>query len=766
MPNLKEISCSYLKAGLSVLPANVQLKFAALSGWKQYQQRLPYDSELQSWFNNGNSGISIVTGKVSGNLEMIDFDLQAQAYKKWYDLVQSQSSGLIDKLVIEKSQSGGLHVIYRVESEICGNMKLAQQKVLLPSEDEAEVCGKKYKPRKDKDGNWFIILTLIETRGEGGLFLCAPSPGYELIQGQFTEIPVLTASERDILLEAAWSLNEFIPEPTPEPRSEPVTTSTTNGLRPGDDYNSRGDFKAVLISHGWTLAQAGESERWRRPGKEIGWSASLKDRTFYVFSTNAYPFESEKAYSPFGIYTLLEHNGDYSRAAQALASQGFGKAEDISTVDISHIITNEPDDEDERKVSDPGQLPVELLNVPGFVNELRDHMLETAPHPEPVLSFFGALCEQAHLAGRKVRDDHDNRTNLYVLALAFPGCGKDHPRKVNSRLLQAAGLEGVTADGFASGEGIEDKLFLHPSSLFQTDEIDSLITSTSKGKDARIDMIMNILLKMFSASNSIYSTRLKAGKKDVGSIDQPSLTIYGTAVPENYYEALSSKMLTNGFFARMIIVESGPRAPECDAVFREIPESLIRTAKYWVNFNPGNGNLSNFHPVPICVTHTDAAKALQRDYGRLADGIYDNAQDQGDLVTMAVWSRAAEKARRLALIYACSENTVNPVITEAAVKWATCLVTYTTKRMLFMASQYVSESDFHANCQKLLRILREWQKKKKDAWMPFWMINRKLPWAQRDHEEVRTALLNQRKIEYVEETTGGPTKKLYRMIGR
>lgn len=41
MNTLKEISRQYLRAGLSVLPANVQLKFAALSGWKQYQQRLP-----------------------------------------------------------------------------------------------------------------------------------------------------------------------------------------------------------------------------------------------------------------------------------------------------------------------------------------------------------------------------------------------------------------------------------------------------------------------------------------------------------------------------------------------------------------------------------------------------------------------------------------------------------------------------------------------------------------------------------------------------
>jgi hypothetical protein len=277
-------------------------------------------------------------------------------------------------------------------------------------------------------------------------------------------------------------------------------------------------------------------------------------------------------------------------------------------------------------------------------------------------------------------------------------------------------------------------------------------------------MIMNILLKMFSSSNSIYTTRLKAGKKDGGTIDQPSLTIYGTAVPENYYQALSTNMLTNGFFARMLVVEAGLRAPEQEATFREIPESIIRAAKYWVGFKPGTGNFANFHPVPICVPHTEAAKAMQRAFGKTADSMYDKAQEHGDLVTMAIWGRAAEKARRLSLIYACSENAVNPVISEAAVQWATSLVTYTTKRMLFMASQYVSESDFHANCQKLLRVLRQWQKSKRDAWMPFWQLNRKLPWSEREHEEVRRTLVNQRKIEYAEEATGGTPKKLYRLI--
>jgi hypothetical protein len=330
--------------------------------------------------------------------------------------------------------------------------------------------------------------------------------------------------------------------------------------------------------------------------------------------------------------------------------------------------------------------------------------------------------------------------------------------------MYEAGLSGGVADGFASGEGIEDKMFINPSMLFQTDEIDSIISATTKGKDSRIDMIMNVLLKMFSTANSTYPMRLKAGKKDNDVIDQPSLVIYGTAVPENYYKALSSTMLTNGFFARMLVVEAGPRTPEQDCTVRKLPESIVSTAKHWVNFSPGEGNLSNFHPIPSVIEQTEGAKVLQRQYGQKTDAEYDKAQERSDLVTMAIWGRASEKARRLALIYACSENALKPTITEAGVRWATELVDYTTGRMLFMAHQYVSESDFHAKCQQLLRVLRQWKNKKGDAWMPYYRINQKLPWPEREHIDVRTGLLNQRRIEYLEQSTGGPTRRLYRII--
>jgi hypothetical protein len=96
--------------------------------------------------------------------------------------------------------------------------------------------------------------------------------------------------------------------------------------------------------------------------------------------------------------------------------------------------------------ADPGPTPDSLLHVPGFVDDVMAHTLRTAPYPERTLAFCGALALQAVLAGRKVRDESDCRTNLYLLALANSGAGKDHPRKVNQRVLIEAGL----ADGLGT----------------------------------------------------------------------------------------------------------------------------------------------------------------------------------------------------------------------------------------------------------------------------------------------------------------------------
>ena len=386
---IPESANRYLAAGLCVLPAIRLQKRPAVGAWRQFRGRLPAESELSAWLARSPDAVCIVCGAVSGNAEMIDFDAHGELFDAWAGQIPPD---LLSRLVIERSPSGGYHVFYRCESTVCGNMKLAQ--------------------RKEGDK----IATLIETRGEGGLFLCTPTPGYVPVQGELHAPPLVTEAERDALLTAAWTLNEYLPPvlngprfpadksdidasasdnshirrmpsdisdsggspphssdnghvpsdiPHTAPSSSDISDNASSRLdiphtapsppynphiavqgadishRPGDDFNRRGDVRAILAQAGWALVKPGENEYWRRPGKSSGWSASLKDGVFYVFSANAAPFEPNRAYSPFAVYALLTHNGDYETAARALRTSGYGgdPASDIHPgVDISGIM--------------------------------------------------------------------------------------------------------------------------------------------------------------------------------------------------------------------------------------------------------------------------------------------------------------------------------------------------------------------------------------------------------------------------------------------
>ncbi|MGA9753906.1 MAG: DUF3987 domain-containing protein [Desulfobaccales bacterium] len=369
----------YVAAGLSVIPTVKETKAPALQEWKIFQRRLPTISEIRRWFQKPDKSIGIVTGKVSGHLEMLDFDHLAELYDAWAALVNQDSLDLPKRLIRERTQNSGLHVVYRcTEVTIPGNLKLAMRakdvtdqvlvclrdskidladqgavRKVLPSMS-IKIAGKHHVPRL-VDGNFVVIMTMIETRGEGGQFLSAPSPGYELLQGDFTAVPIITAEERQILINAALALNEYVDSAKIEGTGHRRPKGTE---RPGDAFNERGDVVALLEKHRWTRArEAGDYQHWRRPGKTRGQSASLIDgKIFYVFTQNAPPFEAGKAYSPFSVYGLLEHAGDYSAAARELWKEGYGEP-GASGGDW-------PEPEPLRRKQEPGEpFPVEALGM-------------------------------------------------------------------------------------------------------------------------------------------------------------------------------------------------------------------------------------------------------------------------------------------------------------------------------------------------------------------------------------------------------------------
>jgi len=259
-------------------------------------------------------------------LELLDFD-DPEAFSQWREGVNKNAPKLLAKLFIESSPGGGKHVAYRTETKVPGNLTLARAWIVCDGPEEIEAFGKKHTPKKRPDGTYVASPARIETRGEGGVFLCAPSQGYEVEQGDLADLPVITTDERDELVSAARMLDRTPAEVVRgEENGKKSNRKKRDGTTPGDDFNSRGDPRPILKDYGWRYVHTASdhNERWARPGKEHGTSATLKDGIFYCFSENAPPFEGGKAYPPFAVYTLLEHDGDFSAAAKTLSSEGYG----------------------------------------------------------------------------------------------------------------------------------------------------------------------------------------------------------------------------------------------------------------------------------------------------------------------------------------------------------------------------------------------------------------------------------------------------------
>ena len=577
MNTMTATASAYAHAGLSVIPTAADKRPAC--AWKPFTERIMTDRELEVNFRNA-GGIGIVCGKVSGNLELLDFDDGGSRFAPWLEKVPRY---IRDRLVVEKSPSGGKHVFYRVsENAVPGNRKLAMK----------------------EDGH-----VLIETRGEGGYVKCAPSEGYVLEQGDFQHVPTISPLEENVLIEIAQSFDEKRIQKVKmegegeqrmvRPCSEAERIPFLHSLTPWDDYNERGDLASLLERHGWKRVKSGDNEHWERPGKDDrSTSATWNGTVFYVFSSNAWGFEPNKGYNKFQVYAALECGGDKREAARKLRSFGYGRMGlpkcnvgiwKYENGGIGKMVELGNDVNPESPVpnaefEDPGALPEELLEVPGFVGMLMEHTLSCAPYPNKVLAFAGALTMLAHLSGRNYRDPRNLRTNLYLLALADSGVGKDFPRKVNMNLATEIGIMGGMADRFASAEGLEDALLIRPCSFFQVDEVDTLFASLAEHGDSAMEKIYGALLQFATSADTTFAMRKKAiqqtggkaGKFDkirARGIREPHLTMLGTAIPKYLFSAVSERALENGLLSRCLVIEAGERG---QSAFRAVQAGTSR----------------------------------------------------------------------------------------------------------------------------------------------------------------------------------------------
>ncbi|MBL8855577.1 MAG: bifunctional DNA primase/polymerase [Planctomycetaceae bacterium] len=294
---MNAIAHEYIDNGISVIPLALDgTKKPAIPSWKSWQSDLPTKEVANEWWRS-RRGIGVICGAVSGGLEVMDFDKQADViFPAWHRLVEA----IAVLLPIVETPSGGFHVYYRC-SVICGNTKIAMD-----------------------DGN-----TLIETRGEGGYIVGVSSPAsvhqrnypYVQVAGPvLPEVPTISEAERLQLWRAARSFDRagLYQQQAAKAKPKPTESRPITGNEPWRQFDNQADWDAMLRADGWSSR---DGKTWTRPGKRSGTSATLRqasggDLVLVVFSSNA-GIEPE-TYSASSYLAHARYGGDFKRANQAI----------------------------------------------------------------------------------------------------------------------------------------------------------------------------------------------------------------------------------------------------------------------------------------------------------------------------------------------------------------------------------------------------------------------------------------------------------------
>lgn len=309
-----------LQIGLSIIKVSSQKK--PFGPWAEYQKKI---SPISEWYSHycSQGTVGILTGKISGNLEIIDVDVkndpEGTIMKEFVNLIPAS---LYARLLVQTTPNKGYHLIYRCpDVEIEKNQKLA-----LHSD----------------------LAVIIETRGEGGYF-CTSKVNNRIIQGNFNlenlniDIPVISKDEREFLLETARSLTRYFP---PLNLNSSKNNNGFSYKEPSiNEFNNKYPIMDIFTKHGWTIVNEDDFKYYLlRPGSTAQHSGYyFKDtKIFFCFSTST-GFKPEKPYNNFQILQVLEGENDYNKTLKLLSDYGYTvnkKKEKITLEDISTFLND------------------------------------------------------------------------------------------------------------------------------------------------------------------------------------------------------------------------------------------------------------------------------------------------------------------------------------------------------------------------------------------------------------------------------------------
>jgi hypothetical protein len=222
------------------------------------------------------------------------------------------------------------------------------------------------------------------------------------------------------------------------------------------------------------------------------------------------------------------------------------------------------------------QEPVDLYSPPGIIKDVYDYSEKIAQISQPALSMQAALALCSVSLGRMYKTNMNNFSSLFFMCIAKSGQGKENVKTVIEAILDQAGHSDLMAgDGYTSSGAIYSILRHKPTHITVMDEFGKRLESISNSSNSNKEDAIQVLMETWGRCHGTlrpdnYSMMTLTQKQQQEVLDRstikPAITLVGMSVPKNFYGALSTGRIVDGFLNRFIVAESNiPRT-----VFQEL----------------------------------------------------------------------------------------------------------------------------------------------------------------------------------------------------
>lgn len=320
---------------------------------------------------------------------------------------------------------------------------------------------------------------------------------------------------------------------------------------------------------------------------------------------------------------------------------------------------------------------------PGPIRSMYEYILSTSARNSTGIAFSGALTWYCGLLAGKVMDESGTKTNLYSITLAPSSAGKQAPQDAIRAVTDTAGSDWV-AGKVTSDSAIGSILRTNPNSLCLWDEVGIFFQKSKTGVQGTIT---DLLLDLWGAVNSKFRLKQFADSDKDIVIDRPCFGFHGWSTSDHFWAGLTRMHLRDGFAGRLLVFDTGPRCERKRKRYQEPPRELIEVDQFW---SQSSGDLLQDigvkdRPQAKIISVTDEAEEV-------FDAMWDKVESFTSDDDQAIWGRAPEKARKIALALACQKGPNAQVNAEHAA-YACDLVDYLTENFVGEARRRLTVGD-------------------------------------------------------------------------